>query len=361
MAGRGGDVTAALPLCVIGGGQIGLRHAQVAQGSDHVHLTAVVEPDGARRAELAAMGLPVVAAVDDVPASRAAVVATPTQGHADAALQALAMGWGVIVEKPLAASVAECRALIAAATRAGLPLITGHHRRCHPFTQAARARLASLGAPVGVQALWSLRKHDSYFDVGWRRMPGAGVMMTNLSHEIDLLRFLLGDVAEVSAMLSTARRGLPVEDTAALSLRFANGALGSVLMSDAGASPWGFEAATGENPALAASGADYLRIVCEGGALAFPSLRVWHGADWRAPLEGHEGLTFARIDPLAAQMERFAALVDGATDNVLCCGADGLAATAATLACALSGATGRPVRPDAVPETYRGSGLEDTR
>lgn len=350
-------MTAALPLCVVGGGQIGLRHAQVAQGLKCIRLTAVVEPVAARRADLAAMGLPAVAALQDVPGdTRAAVIATPTQDHASAGQAALARGWGVIVEKPLGATIAECRALIAAAAAAGLPLVTGHHRRCHPFTRAARTRLSGLGAPVGVQALWSLRKHDSYFDVPWRRAPGAGVMMTNLSHEIDLLHFLLGDLAEVSAMLSTARRGLTVEDTAALSLRFANGALGSVLMSDAGASPWGFEAASGENPMLAASGADYLRIVCEGGALAFPSLRIWRGSDWRASMQSEGAEAFAAVDPLAEQMSRFAGLLGGGADDTLCTGAQGLAATAATLACALSGAARRPVRPDQVPEDYTGTG-----
>lgn len=348
-------MTTRLPLCVIGGGQIGLRHAQVAMLSDRIDLTAVVEPMAARRAELAAMGLSVAASVADVPGhTRAAVVATPTPDHAATALAALARGWALIVEKPLAASVGEARGLVDAAARAGLPLVTGHHRRCHPFVQAARARLADLGDPVGVQGLWSLRKHDSYYDPAWRRRPGAGVLMTNLSHEIDLLHVLAGEVTEVSALLSTARRGLAVEDTAALSLRFASGAVGSFLISDADASPWGFEPATGENPDLAVSGQDYLRLTGTRGALEFPSLRLWQGGDWRQAMTMADGPAFPRIDPLFAQMERFAALLDGAADDVLCSGGAGLAALAATLAATLSGALGHPVRPGDVPPDYRG-------
>ncbi|MGA0715964.1 MAG: Gfo/Idh/MocA family protein [Gemmobacter sp.] len=348
-----------LPLCVIGGGQIGLRHAQVAVASERILLTAVVEPRAARRAELAALGLPAVPTLGDVPAgTRAAVVATPTQDHAAAGLAALAEGWGLIVEKPLAATLAEARALCAAAARAGLALVTGHHRRCHPFVQAARAQLPALGDPVGVQALWSLRKHEGYFDEGWRRRPGAGVMMTNLSHEIDLMQMLLGPIEEVSALLSRARRELAVEDTAALSLRFANGALGSVLISDAGASPWGFEAATGENPMLAASGQDYLRVIGTAGALELPSLRRWRGDDWRLAMHPQDGPRFAAVDPLAVQLERFADLMDGAPDDVLCTGPQGRSAAAATLACALSATEARPVRPESVPDDYRGFDAE---
>ena len=348
-------MTTRLPLCVIGGGQIGLRHVQVAMASDRVRLTAVMEPVAERRAVLMAMGLPVAATLAEVPAAtRAAVVATPTNDHAATALDALSRGWALIVEKPLAASLAQARLLLDAAAQAGLPLVTGHHRRCHPFVQAARGLLAALGDPVGVQGLWSLRKHDSYYDAPWRRRPGAGVLMTNLSHEVDLLHVLAGEVTEVSAMLSAARRGLAVEDTAALSLRFSSGALGSFLISDAGASPWGFEPASGENPDLAISGQDYLRLTGTRGALEFPSLRLWHGGDWRDPMTVAGGPAFARIDPLQAQLHRFAAVLDGATDDVLCDGAAGLAALAVTLAAALSGAQGCPVRPRDVPPDYRG-------
>ncbi|MCB1332634.1 MAG: Gfo/Idh/MocA family oxidoreductase [Roseivivax sp.] len=354
-------MTAPLPLCVVGAGMIGMRHVEVAQACDTVRLTAVVEADAGRRAALAAQGLPVAAALDDVPGeTRAAIVATPTPDHGPSGQRALDLGMAVLVEKPLTGTIDEARALIAAARAAGLPLITGHHRRCHPFSQAARAALAEIGAPVGVQGLWSVRKHDTYYDVPWRRQPGAGPLMTNLSHEIDLMRFLLGDIAQVTALTSHARRGLAVEDTAALAFRFDNGALGSVLISDAGASPWSFEQSSGENPEFPRSGLDYLRIVGEAGALAFPSLTRWQQpgggeVEWRKPFEELAGAPFDRIDPLLAQVGRFAAVVGGALDDVLCTGEDGLAALEMTLATALSGQTGRPVRRGEVPGDFRGT------
>lgn len=349
-----------LPLCIIGAGSIGLRHVEVAQASPLIALTAIVEADETRRADLAAQGLPMVASLEDVPkATAAAVIATPTPAHHQNALDLIGQGLGVIVEKPLTATMAEGRAVIHAADAAGVPLVTGHHRRCHPFTIAARARLAGIGDLVGVQGLWSLRKHDRYYDPLWRRSAGAGPLMTNLSHEIDLLRFLIGDLSQVTALTSSARRGFEIEDTAALALRFENGALGSFLISDAGASPWSFEAGTYENPAIAGTGQDYLRITGTKGALEFPSLKLWRAdyegeVEWSKGLSADAGQSFARIDPIRAQMERFAALMAGKADDVLCSGADGLAAMEATLATALSAKQGQPVARGEVPPDFRG-------
>ena len=337
-----------------------MRHVEVAQASDAVDLVAVVEPDAARRAVLATAGLTVVAELDDLPdAVRAAIVATPTPDHHASTLACLDRGLAVIVEKPVTATLDQAREVVDHAARMGQPLVTGHHRRCHPFSIAARTALTRIGEPVAVQGLWSVRKPDAYFDVAWRRQPGAGPLMTNLSHEIDLLRFLLGEIDEVAALTSTARRGFEIEDTAAMTFRFASGALGSFVVTDAGASPWSFEAATGENPGIAASGEDYVRITGTDGALAFPSLVHWGRSgpgeiDWSMPLAREGGAEFASIDPLRAQLDRFAAVVGGAADDILCTGADGIAALEMTLAAALSARTGQPVRRGGVPGGFTG-------
>lgn len=350
-----------LPVVIVGAGSIGMRHIEVAQTASATRVAAVVEPHAPRRAELSALGLPVCASLEDVPGDvRAAIIATPTPDHCATALACLDRGWPVLVEKPTAATLDEARAVVDRASALGLPLFTGHHRRCHPFSSAARTALPQIGDLVGAQGLWSLRKHDSYYDVPWRRAPGAGPLMTNLSHELDLLRFLLGDVIEVTALTSNARRGLAIEDTAALALRFGNGALGSFLISDAGASPWSFEGASGENPAIAQSGQDYIRFVGTQGALEFPSLTLWGRSapgeiEWSKPLTRTAGQTFDRIDPLLDQLERFAAVVNGGRDDVLCTGEDGMKALEMTLATALSAKRGRPVRAGEVPESYTGA------
>ncbi|MGB0440773.1 MAG: Gfo/Idh/MocA family protein, partial [Paracoccaceae bacterium] len=245
-------MSAPLPLAVLGGGLIGARHALAAHDCAVTRLTAVVEPDADRRAALYAQGYPVVEQIAEVPAdTRAAIVATPTQAHHTHTYECLSRGWAVIVEKPIAATLDAARAILdmggnkGQSTTGSAPVFVGHHRRCHPFVASAQAQIRALGDPVAVQALWALRKDTPYFNADWRRAPGGGPIMINLIHEIDLLQVWLGPIAEVSALVSSARRGHAVEDTAAFALRFDSGAMGSVILSDAGASPWSFEAATG--------------------------------------------------------------------------------------------------------------------
>ena len=71
-------------------------------------------------------------------------------------------------------------------------------------------------------------KPDSYYEQAWRRQPGAGPVLINLIHDIDLLRFLIGEVDSVQAITSNAVRGFEVEDTAAVIMRFACGALATL-------------------------------------------------------------------------------------------------------------------------------------
>ncbi|MDU8927063.1 Gfo/Idh/MocA family oxidoreductase [Alisedimentitalea sp. MJ-SS2] len=353
-------MTAPLPIAVIGCGLIGLRHAQVAIASDDVELTAVVEPNADLRVVLNAQGLPVVPSLEEVPArTRAAIVATPTPDHAGAAIEALACRWAILVEKPISGTLEDADRMILAAGRAGLPLVTGHHRRCHSFVQATREQLARIGDPVAVQGMWSLRKDDAYFRPDWRRAPGSGPLMTNLSHELDLLRLFFGDITEVSALSSNTLRGHPIEDTSTVSIRFASGVLGSFLMSDAGASPWSFEAASDENPHIAFSGEDYIRISGTRGAIGFPSLTLWLGAlgqevNWHNPLVKQIGPKHESADPIATQMDLFAGLVSGRETGILATGEDGRAALEATLAAVLSAQTRQPIRMGDVPKEFSG-------
>ncbi len=349
-----------LPVAIIGAGSIGMRHVEVAQACPATRISAVVEPSEVRRAALAALGLNAVATLDAVPAeTRAAIVATPTQDHHVSALACLDRGWPVIVEKPTAATLDQAREVVLRAAQKGVPLFTGHHRRCHPFSRATRDALTQLGDLVGVQGLWSLRKHDTYYDAVWRRQPGAGPLLTNLTHEIDLLCFFLGEIDEVTALSSNSRRGLAIEDTAALAFRFGNGALGSFLISDAGASPWSFEAASAENPAIAASHQDYIRFVGTAGALEFPSLTFWGRSgpgeiEWSKPLIATPGPHFDKVDPVLKQIGHFAAVVAGGDNDLLCSGEDGMKALEITLAAALSAKEHRPVRAGEVPGDYTG-------
>ena len=153
----------------------------------------------------------------------AVIIANPNALHVDTAIQCLEAGVAVHLEKPVAVDYPQSLRLVGAVTRLNGRLLVGHHRRHHPAVARARAAIQAgeIGQIVAVSGLWSARKQDGYFtEAPWHRQRGAGVMLINLVHDLDLLRHLCGEVAEIQAMVSSHARNLEVEDTVSVNLRF---------------------------------------------------------------------------------------------------------------------------------------------
>jgi predicted dehydrogenase len=204
-----------------------------------------------------------------------------------------------------------------------------------------------LGALVAVVGTALFHKPDDYFDVGggWRREPGGGPILLNLIHEVNNLQSLVGDVVRVQAVTSNAIRGFPVEDTAAMVFTFANGALGTFLLSDTAASPRSWEQTSQENSGYAAyPDEDCYHLAGTRGSLSVPTMRltVYEGErSWWQPFETST-VPLERSDPLANQIEHFAAVIRGETTPV-CSGRDGLKSLLVVDAVVESARTGQPV------------------
>ncbi|WP_226780242.1 Gfo/Idh/MocA family protein [Oceaniglobus trochenteri] len=316
---------------VVGLGLIGARHAQAVLAHDGAALACVVDPDAALRARFDVPGFAALADVD-LPLD-GVILATPTALHADQACLALGRGWPVIVEKPLAGDLAGADRIVAAQASTGLPVLTGHHRRHRADVQALRALVqgGAIGRPVTASCLWAMKKPDTYFQTAWRQGREGSPVMLNLVHDIDVLRFVLGDVTGVQAMAGASLRGATARsESGAVMLRFDSGAVASIAFADTTPSPWGFEAGTGENPNIATTGQDMLFIAGTGGAVSFPSLTLWRGAaDWGEPpmAQRHDA---GPSDTLGAQLTHFLAVIDGAPP--LIDAADARATLATTLA-----------------------------
>ncbi|MDR1708717.1 MAG: Gfo/Idh/MocA family oxidoreductase, partial [Candidatus Accumulibacter sp.] len=253
----------------------------------------------------------------------AAIIAAPNVEHAPAGIACAGRGIPMLVEKPIADTVEAARRLVEAAERAGVPLLVGHHRRHNPIVAKARevARSGRLGRITAVSAQFMLLKADDYFAPAHRRQPGAGPILTNAVHDVDDLRFICGDIAEVRAMASNAVRGYPVEDTAAALLRFANGALGALTISDTAVGPWSWELTSGENPFYPRNDENCYLISGTLGALSVPRLELWRypdgaGKGWDAPL-AREILSVEKADPLARQLRHFCAVVRGEAEPLV--------------------------------------------
>lgn len=349
-------------IAVAGCGLIGRRHVEAIRANTHCTLVGIADPDPSIATVAASVGAAHYFSLADLIARErpdGIVVATPTQNHlADAKLCAEA-GIHVLIEKPLADSSEAAWAVVAATRRAGVAALVGHHRRYYPAVRQAREIIATggLGRLVGASVVWATMKSADYFVPEWRRAPGAGPIMNNLSHEVDLLRFICGEIVEVSTRASHAVRGFAVEDSAAVLIAFADGALATVLISDTAVSPWSFEMATGESRQIAFSGENTIRFVGTCGALEFPNLILWRSqdqahVDWHhAPAAGRVKSLF--IDVYVEQIRHFCAVMRGEEQPITPV-EDGARTLDVVCAIARSAQDARPVRIPASTKERRG-------
>jgi predicted dehydrogenase len=315
-----------IDIAVIGAGWIGRKHVEAVLREPACRLAALADP--APESEAYARGIGARRFSDyremlDRVKPRAAIIATPNVLHAPAGIACAERGIPMLVEKPIADSVAVAMQLIEAAERAGVALLVGHHRRHNPIIVRAReaVRAGLLGRVTAVSAQWMLFKADAYFAAAHRRLPGAGPILTNAVHDIDDLRFICGDIAAVQAMASHAVRGHFVEDTAIVAFRFAGGALGTLTISDTAVSPWSWELTSGENPFYPRNDENCYLISGAEGALSVPRLELWRyrgeaEKGWEKPLL-RERLAVEAADPLARQIKHFCAVARGQAEPVV--------------------------------------------
>jgi predicted dehydrogenase len=208
-------VTARLPVGVVGVGALGQHHARHLAGLDHVRLVGVYDSDAGRGRKIASgLGITSFRDLDALLHEVEAVtVAVPTPAHAEVGLQALERGVPVLMEKPLASTLAEADDLIATAKRQQVQLQVGHIER---YNRALRAAETYLDGPRYIESLRLAPFQPRGTDVA--------VVLDLMIHDLDLVLHLTGSVAtEVRAS------GLPVLsphlDIANARVEFANGAV----------------------------------------------------------------------------------------------------------------------------------------
>jgi predicted dehydrogenase len=169
---------------------------------------------------------------------QAVVVCTPHPLHAEPVIRAAAARVHALVEKPLAASLADCDAMLAASRKAGTLLGVVSQRRLYEPVQRMKAAIdaGKIGTPVlGVFSMFSWRDRAYYESDPWRgkwATEGGGVLVNQSPHHLDLLHWFLGEIDEVSGCWANLNHPyIEVEDTAVAMIRFKSGGLGSVVAS----------------------------------------------------------------------------------------------------------------------------------
>jgi len=312
---------AKLRIAVAGAGLIGRAHMKVAQASATCTLSAGVGPSPAAAEAAGEAGVPHYDSLDSLLARNrpdGIILATPNQFHVPQALQCVAVGVPALIEKPVATSVAEGEQLLAAA-EGKAKLLVGHHRAHSPIMARAKEVVDSgvLGRLVAVMGSATFMKPDHYFEEGpWRRQPGGGPILINMIHEVHNLRMLCGEIVAVQAIASHAVRGFPVEDTVAISLQFANGVLGSFMLSDTAACARSWEQTSQENKSYPSyADEDCYVIAGTDGSLSVPTMRLKkyprpEDRSWWKPFE-RSVAPMQRDDPLRLQLEHFGAVIRG--------------------------------------------------
>jgi predicted dehydrogenase len=211
----------ALRIAVIGVGYLGRHHARILSGLPDVRLVAVVDTNRARAEEIAAANgtQPLTDYRDIIDGVDAVTIAVPTRLHREIAVPCLQAGIPVLVEKPMAASLAEADEMLAVSRQAGVLLAVGHTERFNPAVAVARPLLTDPRF-IEVHRLGTFPERSLDIDVVFDLMI----------HDLDVVLSLVrADVESIEAV------GVPVltgkVDIANARLRFTNGCIANLTAS----------------------------------------------------------------------------------------------------------------------------------
>ena len=227
---------------VIGCGKVGQTHARALSELAESELVAVCDAQGERARAFAvqfgARAFEDPAAMFAQAGVEAVCICTPHPAHREPAVLAARAGVHVLVEKPMAASLADCDAMIAAAREGGARLGVISQRRFYEPVMRLKAAIdaGKIGAPVlGTVLMLSWRDAAYYQSDPWRGKldaEGGGVLVNQAPHNLDMLNWFMGPVRRVTGACANLNHPyIEVEDTALAILHFRNGGLGSILTS----------------------------------------------------------------------------------------------------------------------------------
>jgi predicted dehydrogenase len=266
----------------------------------------------------------------------AVIIANPTALHLDVAIPAAQAGCHILLEKPISNDLARVDQLSNAAEKSGSRILVGFQFRYHPALEAIRNLLSNgeVGLPVSVSAHYGDYLPDWHPWEDYRRSfaarrdLGGGVILT-LTHPLDYLRWLFGDVHTLSAEAGQySDLELDVEDTAQINLKFKAGILGSVHLDYVQRPP-----------------RHGMEIICTGGTILWDHLatqyRLWT-VEHRVWQERSIAPNFERDHLFRDQMQHFLAVVRG-EQKPRCTLADGVWVQRLALAAHAAARTGQRV------------------
>ena len=227
-----------LTLALVGCGAISKVHLDaIRRGAPEIVITAAVDPDPARAAEVARQtGARAFGSFDQALAAggfEAVDLMVPHSLHEPLTLQAFAAGKHVLLEKPMATGLAACQRMLAAWRRSGLVFMVAENAQYWPDVLEARRLIdaGSIGTPITARASIFFPPIEDYYGAGrpWRfrcDATGGGIVIDTGSHWIRPLRMLMGEIDEVVAALDHPVAAMEGESLARALVRFRSGRVG---------------------------------------------------------------------------------------------------------------------------------------
>jgi len=322
---------------IIGTGGIGRKHIEALASLEDAEIAAVTDRDADAARKAAGAGTKAVGNISDcIRLADAVWICTPPASHRELAAAALGAGKHVYCEKPIAVRLDDADAMVEAAKKAGRVLATGFNMRYRRGFGRLRSLIeaGAVGTPV---SYWCHRIGS--LGVGgrdWRTDPAqlCGMTVESLSHDIDMVRWLFGEIEEVKAVVSGSRTDLSgYDDNACVLMRTAGGVAVTIHAS------WSSALGQGSRGVVGTEGT----AVLEG-----PDVWSVSGIRWKSRGMDYEAAE-SFVDVLdttsyRAADEAFLSFLKTGSGAVPT-GGDGRAALAVSLAILESSATGRSVRP----------------
>ena len=223
---------------IIGCGMISQYHAAAIEAVDRAELIGVYAEDQNSAKRMAAQnGVRCYASQEEIwedTRVSAVSICVPSGLHASIALEALEHGKHVLIEKPMALTLADCDRLIEAGVKNKRKVCVVSQLRFSPDVARARqmVREGALGRLVSVGLYMKYYRSQEYYDGSpWRGtwdMDGGGALMNQGIHGVDLIQYIVGPVSRIFAYAGTLSRSIETEDTLSAVLQFENGALGVI-------------------------------------------------------------------------------------------------------------------------------------
>ncbi len=228
---------------IIGASKVGHLHAAAVQQAPSAYLIAIWNRTPSRALEFAERyNIKAYESITEMIQAESidmVTIGTTHPAHAQPAIEAMRAGAHVIIDKPLASSLQDCDAMIRAAKETGKKLGMISQRRCYPPVQRIRNAIddGKLDSPILGSVTMLGWRDKKYYDADvWRgtwELEGGGVLVNQAPHQLDILQWFMGDIDEVYGLWSNLNHSyIKVDDTAVAVVKFKNGAIGNILVSN---------------------------------------------------------------------------------------------------------------------------------